>query len=76
MTSSRCVETRPPGTTPPKRACRSACEETTFDRMCPSSTSAAAGLVAEVSSAEDQECVAGSETGSFHMIRASSRLSV
>ena len=34
------------------------------------------GLVAGGLQREDQECVAGSETGSFHMIKASSRLSV
>jgi hypothetical protein len=34
------------------------------------------GLVATGFQSEDQDCVAGSETGSFHMISASSRLSV
>src|SRR5689334_22237926 len=50
MTSSRCRREATSGTTPPNRACRSACDETTLERISPPSTSAAAVSSQEVSS--------------------------
>ena len=66
------------GTTPPKRACSSACEETTLAAIRPSSvTSAAAVSSQEVSSPRITRPAASSPApGSRHMISASSLLSV
>ena len=76
VTSSRCRRDATSGTTPPYFACSSAWEETTLAQDLAVVRDDRRGrLVAGRLEPEDQ-ALAGSRTGSRHMISASSRLSV